>query len=121
MAGAAGEGAGIVRRTVPDVIHSTMGQANPSPLTLRTNYCYQDRPGWPDDPASRDGGEGIEAPKGGAKARKAERERKLAEFTAARTEGLDEAAAGERVGVTRKTAARYEKARLAALPAGGSS
>ena len=51
-------------------------------------------------------------------ARKAEREHKLAIFTAARAEGLSVTAAGERAGVARKTANRYEHDRLAALADG---
>ena len=108
-----------MRRAVPGVVMTTTGQANPSPVTMAKAYRYQGRPGWPFDPASRDGGEGIEAPKGGAKERAAERERNLRAFTDARAEGLGVIEADARVGVTRKTAARYEKARLAA--AGGTS
>ena len=80
-------------------------------------YRFQDRPGWPDDPASRDGAGEIEPPKGHAAARKADRARRLAEFTAARAEEppLSVEAAGKRVGVARKTAYRYEAHRLAAL------
>ena len=108
-----------MRRAVPGVVMTTTGQANPSPVTMAKAYRYQGRPGWPFDPASRDGGEGIEAPKGGAKERAAGRVRNLAEFTAARARGMSVADAGDLVGVKSKTAARYEKARLAA--AGGTS
>ena len=103
-----------MRRAVPNAVMTTMGQANPSPVTMGSAYRYRGRPGWPFDPASRDGGGGIETPKGGAKERAAERERNLKAFNDARAEGLDVKAAGERVGVKAKTAARYEKARLAA-------
>ena len=103
------------------VVMSTMGEGNPSHVTRAKAYRYQNRPGWPFDPASRDGGGEIEAPKGGALARKAERERKLAIFTAARAEGLSVTAAGERAGVARKTANRYEHDRLDALADGTGS
>lgn len=102
------------RRAVPDVVYSTMGHSNPSPLTRSRVYQYRGRAGWPDDPATRDGGGEIQAPQGGAIARSAERKRKLAVFTLARAEGLDVIEAGKRAGVARKTAYRYEKDRLAA-------
>jgi hypothetical protein len=101
-----------VRRAVPDVVMSTLGQSSRSDLTLGKPYRYQGRKGWPFDPDSRDDRGAIEEPKGGALARSAERKRKLALFTAARAEGLGVIAAGERAGVARKTAARYEKDRL---------
>ena len=103
-----------MRRAVPDVTHTTMGHENPN-MHSRSDYQYRGRPGWPDDPGSRDGGGKVEPPKGGAVARKAERARRLAEFTALRAEGMDVTAAGALVGVAEKTAARYEQARLAAL------
>ena len=110
-----------MRRAVPDVAMSTMGQANPSPVTMGGAYRYRGRPGWPFDPATRDDRGQVEPLKGGAIARKAERERKLAIFTAARARGLSVAVAGEEAGVRHKTAYRYEierKDRLAALAAG---
>jgi hypothetical protein len=100
-----------MRVTSASVAYSTIGQSNPSHVTLATPYRYKGRPGWPFDPDSRDDGGKIEAPKGGALARQAERERNLATFTAAREEGLDVEAAGRRAGVARKTAYRYEKER----------
>ena len=105
-----------MRRAVPAAMDSTLGrQSSPS----RVNYRFKGRPGWPLDPETRDDRGGVEKAKGGALARKADRERRLAEFTAARAEEppLSVIAAGERVGVTRKTANRYEKDRLAALEA----
>lgn len=95
------------------VTYSTMGQSNPSPLTERSGYQYRGRDGWPFDPETRDDKGETRKPQGGAEARKAQRARNLAEFTAARAEGLDIEAAGERVGVVRETAYRYEKARKA--------
>lgn len=97
---------------MPSVVHSTLGEGNPSHLTDRKGYRYHGRPGWPFDPDSRDDRGEINAPKGGALARKVERERKLAVFIAARAEGLGIIPAGERAGVGRKTAYRYEQDRL---------
>ena len=97
---------------MPSVVMSTMGEGNPSHVTRATPYRYQGRPGWPFDPASRDDRGENQEPKGGALARAAERKRKLAEFTAARAEGLGIIPAGERAGVGRKTAYRYEQDRL---------
>jgi len=102
-----------MRRAAPDVVYSTTGKANPN-LHSRSDYQYRNRPGWPDDPATRDDGGKIEAPMGGTVARKAQRERMLDEFTVARLNGLSVKDAGERVGVTWKTARRYEEDRLAA-------
>ena len=101
-----------MRVTSASVAYSTIGQSNPSHVTLATPYRYQGRPGWPFDPDSRDDRGGIEEAKGGALARKAERKRRLAVFTAARAEGLGIIPAGERAGVGRKTAYRYEQDRL---------
>ena len=92
---------------------STLGEGNPSHLTERSNYRFKGRPGWPDDPETRDDKGEIQGPKGGAKVRKAERLARLAIFTAAREEGLDVIPAGKRAGVGRKAAAGYEKDRLA--------
>ena len=100
------------------VTASTIGEGNPS---QRSNYVYKKRPGWPDDPGTRDDKGVIEPPKGGAVVRKAGRQERLKLFTAARAEGLDVEAVGKRVGVARKTAYRYERARLEALAAGAES
>jgi hypothetical protein len=102
----------VRRHSVGDVVHTTMGEGNPSHLTAARPYRYKGRPGWPDDPATRDDRGEINPPKGGALARAAERKRKLAVFVAARVEGLDIVAAGVRAGVARKTAYRYETDRL---------
>ena len=96
------------------VTASTIGEGNPSHLTERKNYVFKKRPGWPADPETRDDKGVIHPPKGGAKTRKAQRERMIDEFTVARLDGLSVKDAGERVGVTWKTARKYEEARLAA-------
>jgi hypothetical protein len=106
----------VRRHSVADVVHSTMGEGNPSHLTAVKPYHYRGRPGWPFDPETRDDPGGVDKAKGGALARQADRQRRLAEFTVARVrDRLDVIPAGERVGVTRKTAQRYEKDRLAQL------
>ncbi len=102
------------------VTASTLGEGNPSHLAERKDYVYKKRPGWP-APEARDDKGKIEPPKGGAVVRKAGRQERLKLFTAARAEGLDVEAAGKRVGVARKTAYRYERARLEALAAGAES
>ena len=91
------------------VTASTIGEGNPSHLTERKDYAYKGREGWPLDPATRDDKGVIQPPRGGAKTRKAEREKRLAIYIAARTEGLDIVPAGERAGVESKTAYRYER------------
>ena len=101
-----------MRVTSASVAYSTVGEGNPSHVTRGTSYRYQGRPGWPFDPDSRDDGGKVEATNSGALVRSAERKRKLAVFTAARAEGLGIIPAGERAGVGRKTAYRYEQDRL---------
>ena len=103
---------------------STLGEGNPSHLTERSNYRFKGRPGWPDDPETRDD-KGIAQPlTGGAVERKAGRERRLAIYIAARARGLGVVDAGLEAGVKEKAAHRYEDdriARLAAEQQGGES
>lgn len=82
-------------------------------------YRYQGRQGWPDDPATRDDKGIIQAPKGGAKIRKAGREARTDEYCRLRDLGVSKDEAGVLVGVQEKTARRYEaawQARKAATP-----
>ena len=110
-----------MRRAAPEVVASTLGEGNPAHLTDRTNYRYRGRPGWPYDRETRDDKGVIQPPKCGAVVRKAGRQERLKLFTAARAEGLPVEDAGKRVGVARKTAYRYELARLEALADGADS
>jgi hypothetical protein len=100
------------------VTASTIGQQNASQVSLSGGYRYKGRPGWPFDPASRDGGGVIEGPKGGAKVRAQERERRSDEYGKLRDQGVPKAEAAERIGVQRKTGARYEAAWKASQPGG---
>ena len=102
-----------MRRAVPGLVMSTMGQSSRAEPARATAYRYRGRPGWPFDPATRDDRGRAEPLRGGAVERTAERERKLAIFTAARAEEppLSVADAGVRAGVRHKTAYRYENER----------
>lgn len=91
------------------VTASTLGEGKASHLTKGKEYRYRNRPGWPLDPETRDDKGVIQPPRGGPKTRKAEREKRLAIYIAARDEGLDIVPAGERAGVESKTAYRYER------------
>lgn len=97
----------------------TSGSATPGKEQPGGYYRFQGRQGWPDDPATRDDKGVIEGPKGGAKVRVADRERRSAEYARLRDQGVPEVEAGERIGVQRKTRARYEAAWLASKTGAG--
>ena len=106
------------------VTASTIGEGNPSHLTRDTSWRHQGRPaGWPLDRATHDDPGDSQAHKGGSEARKASRQERIKLFSAARAEEPQPSVedAGKRVGVARKTAYRYELARLEALADGAES
>ena len=100
----------------PQVISSTMGQANESPLTERRPYRWRGRQGWPFDPATHDERpvEHHNADAGNA-ARMTARQERLAAFAKALKDTLAEGLprpravqeAGRRIGVQPKTARSY--------------
>ena len=103
-----------MRRAVPNVIHSTMAQANPSQLTLSRPYRWRKTPGWvPGDPRFRE--ESRPAP--GGVANTTRRNARLERFAVilGDPEGATDAdirEAGKAVGVGEKTAREYRKALL---------
>lgn len=99
-----------MRRAVPDVLMSTMGQSSPSHLTLSRPYRWRKVPDWePGDVRFREDATPV-GMRGGA-AVTAERTRRMAEYARLRAEGLSVTEAGERLGVKRKTAGSYERER----------
>ena len=98
-----------MRRAVPNVIHSTMAQANPSQLTLSRPYRWRKTPGWvPGDPRFRE--ESRPAP--GGVANTTRRNARLERFAVilGDPEGATDAdirEAGKAVGVGEKTAREY--------------
>ena len=102
-----------MRRTVPDVIHSTMGQANPGHLTEGKFYKFQRDPEWvPNDPRYREPETARRPgpPPGSVNSPEAKAER-FARFCAARAEDKSLTAAAIAAGVAIKTARKYEAER----------
>ena len=89
---------------------STMGRDFSGYAGLSGGYRYHKRPGWPYDPASRDPDQRLPA---GATKAKADKEKRMIVFTAAREkEGLGVEEAARKAGVASRTAGRYEDERL---------
>ena len=107
-----------MRRAVPDVVMTTMGQANPSQVTLSKPYRWRGVKGWtPGDVRFRE--ETRPGPGGAANATR--RHARLERFAAILThlaDGPGDATdadireAGKAVGVGEKTAREYRKALL---------
>jgi hypothetical protein len=101
-----------MRRAVPDVIASTMGQPNPGLVTSGKPYRWRGIPGWkPGDERFRE--ENRPAP--GGRANTARKRARLERFAAAlapaggpeRASDADIREAGKAVGVGEKTARKY--------------
>jgi len=107
-----------VRRAVPDVVYSTIGQASPSQVTLSKPYRWRGVEGWtPGDARFRE--ENRPAPSGVANTTR--RHARLERFAVILThlaDGPGDATdadireAGKAVGVGEKTAREYRKALL---------
>lgn len=103
-----------------EVTATTMGGANPSPVTLSGGYRYRGIRDWtPNDPRYRQGERHPGPPPGSPKSSQSRADR-MALFAAAREAGEGIAAAGRAAGVTPTTAKTYERERKAALEQGGS-
>ena len=89
------------RHSVADVVHSTMGEGNPSHLTEGRFYRYQGDPDWtPGDPRYRDD-------TSRAQAVTPERLLRLEDFARHRDDGLSIAEAGLRLDPPVKAATAY--------------
>ena len=107
-----------MRRAVPDVVYSTIGQSNPSHVTLSRPYRWRGDPTWtPGDPRFRE--ETRPAPGGVANTtRRHARLERFAAILAHLADGPADATdadireAGKAVGVGEKTAREYRKALL---------
>ena len=97
-----------MRRAVPDVVHSTLGQSNPSHVNLSKPYRWRKIPGWiPGDMRYR---EDVVARTSQVSPERAQR---IAEFGGYRDEGLSVTEAGQRMGIAPSTARTYERERRA--------
>lgn len=96
-----------------EVTGSTMGRANPSPVTLSGGYRFKGREGWPFDPATHDKPDAARPV-----AAHGSRAGRVARYCEARDSGQDKAQAAETVGVSPETARDYERDYQAAKTAG---
>ncbi len=101
-----------MRRAVPDVIHSTMGQANPGHLTQGKFYKFQGDPEWvPNDPRYREPETRRPGPPPGSPNSTEAKAGRFAAFCAARESGASVLDAGTAAGIAVKTARKYEQER----------
>ena len=95
-----------MRRAVPDVVMTTMGQASRTSLTGRKPYRWRGTPGWM--PGSRGDDEVIGRP-AGPPPMSAARLQRIARFAALLDQGLTIEEAGKQMGVAPRTAELYER------------
>ena len=95
-----------MRRAVPDVVMTTMGQSSRTSLTDRKPYRWQGNADWtPNHPRYR---EVIVRP-ANLQPMSSGRQQRIAEFAALLDEGLTVSQAGEQMGVAPRTAELYER------------
>ena len=95
-----------MRRAVPDVVMTTMGQSSRTSLTDRKPYRWRGTPGWM--PGSRGDDEVIGRP-AGPPPMSAARLQRIARFAALLDQGLTIEEAGKQMGVAPRTAELYER------------
>jgi hypothetical protein len=91
------------------VTGTTIGEGSAAHVEHWKPYRYKGKPrGWPFDPATHDEDSTPRLPNAGSARRSSDRRMRIAEYCRLRDRKVPEAEAARQVGITGKTAGRYE-------------